>query len=141
MAKQIKGKVRMLLPGGGATPAPPAGSALGPHGINIMNFCKQFNADTAGRKGETVPVVVTIYTDRSFDYIIKTPPTSELIRKKINIKKGSSKPSQEVAGTISSAELEDIVKIKMPDLNAFEMQQAKKVIAGTARSMGIKVVD
>lgn len=141
MAKKIKGKVRMLLSGGAATPAPPAGSALGPHGVNIMDFCKKFNAETANRKGETVPVVVTIYVDRSFDFTIKTTPTSELIRKRLNISKGSSKPSIESAGKITSIDLEEIAKAKMPDLNAFELEQAKKVIAGTARSMGIEVVE
>lgn len=141
MAKQIKGKVKMTLSGGAATPAPPAGSALGPHGVNIMDFCKKFNADTAHRRGETVPVVVTIYTDKTFDYVIKTPPTSELIRKRLNISKGASKPSQEIAGKINATDLEEIAKIKMPDLNVLDMDQAKKVIAGTARSMGIEVVD
>ena len=140
MAKEIKAKVRLQIPGGAATPAPPTGSALGPHGINIMDFCKQFNAMTADRRGQTVPVIITIYVDKKFDFIIKTPPTSELIKKKMNIPKGSSKPSIESAGTISWKDVEDIAKIKMPDLNAADLEHAKKSIAGTARSMGIQVI-
>lgn len=140
MAKEIKAKIRLQIPGGAATPAPPTGSALGPHGINIMDFCKQFNAVTADRKGQTVPVIITVYVDKKFDFVVKTPPTSELIKKKMNIPKGSSKPSIESAGTISWKDVEDIAKIKMPDLNAIDLEQAKKSIAGTARSMGIAVV-
>jgi large subunit ribosomal protein L11 len=140
MAKEIKAKIRLQIPGGAATPAPPTGSALGPHGVNIMDFCKQFNAMTADRKGQTVPVIITVYVDKKFDFVVKTPPTSELIKKKMNIPKGSSKPSVESAGTISWKDVEDIAKIKMPDLNAVDLEQAKKSIAGTARSMGIAVV-
>ncbi len=139
MAKEIKAKVKVLIAGGAATPAPPVGSALGPHGINIMDFCKKFNAETANKKGQTVPVIITIYKDKSFDFIIKTPPTSELIKKKINIAKGASKPSTEEAGKISWKDIEDIAKIKMPDLNSNDLEEAKKIVAGTARSMGIKV--
>ena len=141
MAKLIKAKVKMQLPASGATPAPPVGQVLGPHGINMMEFCKQFNAQTANRKGQTVPVIVTVYADRSFDFITKTPPTSELIKKKINIPKGSSKPKVDNIGKISWKDVEEIAAIKMPDLNAFDIEQAKKVVAGTARSMGIEVVD
>lgn len=141
MSKQIKAQVRLQLPAGGATPAPPVGSTLGPHGINMMEFCKQFNAQTADRKGQTVPIVVTIYKDRTFEFITKTPPTSELIKKKINLAKGSSKPHVEMVGKISWKDIEEIAKIKFPDLNAFDLDEAKKVIAGTARSMGIEVVD
>jgi large subunit ribosomal protein L11 len=140
MAKEVKANIRLQIPGGAATPAPPTGSALGPHGINIMEFCKQFNAMTADRKGQTVPVIITVYTDKKFDFVIKTPPTAELIKKKMNIAKGSSKPSLESAGSISWKDIEDIAKIKMPDLNAADLEQAKKSIAGTARSMGIQVV-
>lgn len=140
MAKEIKAKVRLQIPGGAATPAPPVGAALGQQGVNIMDFCKQFNAKTADKKGQTVPVVITVYTDKKFDFVIKTSPTSELIKKKINIEKGSSKPKTEKAGTISMKDIEEIAKIKMPDLNALDLEQAKKIVAGSARSMGIEVV-
>lgn len=139
MAKEIKAKIRLQIPGGAATPAPPVGAALGQQGVNIMDFCKQFNAKTADKKGQTVPVVITVYTDKKFDFVLKTTPTSELIKKKINIEKGSAKPSQEKAGTISMKDIEEIAKIKMSDLNAFDIEQAKKIIAGSARSMGIEV--
>ncbi len=139
MAKEIKAKIKVLIAGGAATPAPPVGSALGPHGLNIMDFCKKFNAETASKKGQTVPVVITVYKDKTFDFIIKTPPTSELIKKKINIAKGASKPSVEEAGKISWKDIEDIAKVKMPDLNSIDIEEAKKIVAGTARSMGIKV--
>ena len=142
MAKQIKAKIKMQLPAGGATPAPPVGSALGPHGVNMMDFCKKFNAKTADKKGQTVPVIVTVYSDRSFDFVTKTPPTSELIKKKINLSKGSSKPSVvDSVGKISWKDIEEIAAIKMPDLNAINIDQAKKIVAGSARSMGIEVVD
>ncbi len=140
MAKEIRAKVKINIPAGGATPAPPVGQILGPHGINIMDFCKQFNMQTASRKGETVPVDLTIYKDRSFDFILKTPPTSELIRKKCNVAKGSSRPPEKI-GAITQKDVEDIARVKMPDLNALNLDQAKKIIMGTARSMGIEVVD
>lgn len=139
MAKAVKGQVKIQIPGGGATPAPPVGSALGPYGISLMDFCKQFNAQTSSRKGETVPVIITIYADRSFDFILKTPPTSELIRKKINIQKGSSTPNTVKVGKIGWADIEEIAKIKLPDLNVEDIEQAKKVVAGSARSMGVDV--
>jgi len=141
MAKEIKALVKMLIPGGAATPAPPVGSSLGPHGVQSMEFCKQFNAATATRKGETVPVVVTVYTDRSFSFVLKTPPVSDLIRKKINIAKGSARPNEQKVGRISWKEVEEIAKVKMPDLNAYTIDQAKKIVAGSARSMGVDVVD
>lgn len=140
MAKDIKAKLRLQIPGGAATPAPPVGAALGQQGVNIMEFCKQFNAKTADKKGQTIPVLITVYTDKKFDFVIKTPPTSELIKKKINLAKGSSKPKTEKAGTISMRDIEEIAKIKMIDLNAHDIEQAKKIIAGSARSMGIDVV-
>lgn len=136
---EIKAKVKMQISGGGATPA--VGTSLGPHGVNLMEFCKAFNARTADKKGETVPVVVTVYQNRTFDFIIKTPPTSELIRKKINLKKGSSSPKENKVGKISWSDIEEIAKIKMPDLNAVDIEAAKLVVAGTARSMGVDVVD
>lgn len=140
MSKPIKAQVKLQIAGGAATPAPPVGSALGPHGINMMEFCKAFNAQTQDRKGQTVPVVVTIYTDKKFDFILKTPPTSELIRKKINLPKGSSRPNTDIVGSIAWKDIEDIARIKMADLNATDIEQAKKIIAGSARSMGVKVI-
>lgn len=141
MAKEIKAKVKLQIQGGSATPQPPVGSTLGQHGANIMDFCKQFNAKTADRKGQTVPVEITIYTDRSFDFIVKTPPVSELIRKKANVAKGSSRPHDQKVGKITWKDVEEIARIKLPDLNAFDVEQAKKTVAGSARSMGIDVVD
>ncbi len=141
MAKEIKATLRMLIPGGAATPAPPVGAALGQQGVNIMEFCKQFNAKTADKKGQTIPVVVTVYTDKKFDFVIKTPPASELIKKKTNIEKGATKPGSDRVGTISMKDVEDIAKIKMADLNAHTIEQARKIIAGSAKSMGIEVVE
>lgn len=141
MAKEVKAKVKLQIPGGGATPAPPVGSTLGQHGANIMEFCKQFNAKTGDKRGQTVPVEITIYTDRSFDFILKTPPVSELIRKKANVSKGSSRPNEIKVGKISWKDVEEIAQIKLPDLNAFTIDQAKKIVAGSARSMGIDVID
>lgn len=140
MAKEIKASIRLQIPGGAATPAPPVGAALGQHQVNIMDFCKQFNARTADRKGQTVPVIITVYTDKKFDFVIKTPPTSELIKKKLNIESGSATPNTKKVGTLSWKDVEDIAKIKMPDLNALDIEQAKKVVAGTARSMGVDIV-
>lgn len=141
MAKEVKAKLKLQIPGGAATPAPPVGNNLGQHGVNIMDFCKQFNAGTADKKGQTVPVEITIYTDRSFTFVLKTPPVSELIRKKINISKGSSRPNVDKVGRISWKDIEEIAKIKLPDLNAVDLEQAKKIIAGSARSMGVDVID
>lgn len=141
MAKKIKGLIKLQIPAGGATPAPPVGSALGQHGVNIMDFCKKFNAQTANRKGETVPVVITVYADKSFDFITKTPPVSELIKKKAGVPKGASNPGTETAGTIKWSDVEEIAKAKMPDLNAFDIEAAKKIVAGSARSMGLTVID
>jgi large subunit ribosomal protein L11 len=141
MAKELKAQVKLQIPGGAATPAPPVGSSLGQHGVNIMDFCKQFNALTASKKGETVPVIISIYKDKTFTFIIKTPPVSELIKKKISLSKGSAKPNTDKVGKISWREVEDIAKIKLPDLNALDIEQAKKIIAGSARSMGVEVID
>jgi large subunit ribosomal protein L11 len=140
MSKKVKAIVRLQIPGGAATPAPPVGSALGPHGVNSMDFCKQFNAKTADRKGQTVPVVVTVYEDKKFDFILKTPPTSELIKRRINLDKGSSRPNTDIVGSISWKDIDEIAKLKMPDLNAHDLDQARKIVAGSARSMGVKVV-
>ncbi|KKP23897.1 MAG: 50S ribosomal protein L11 [candidate division TM6 bacterium GW2011_GWF2_28_16] len=141
MAKKIKANVKLQLPAGAATPAPPVGSCLGQHGVAIMDFCKKFNAATANRKGETVPVFITIYVDKTFDFILKTPPVSELLRKKAKIQKGASNPSKDIAGMLTWADVEEIAKIKMPDLNAFDIEAAKKIVAGSARSMGLKIKD
>ena len=141
MAKEVKSKIKLQIPGGSATPAPPVGNNLGQHGVSIMDFCKQFNAQTSARKGETVPVIITVYVDRSFSFEIKTPPVTELIKKKINLSKGSARPHEDKVGTISWTDIEEIAKVKMPDLNAFDVEQAKKIIAGSARSMGVDVVD
>ncbi len=139
MAKEVKTHIKLQIPGGGATPA--LGSSLGQHGINIMKFCKEFNARTATKKDETVPVVITVYIDRTFDFITKTPPVSELIKKKINLSKGSARPHIDKVGKISWKDIEEIAKIKLPDLNVADLEQAKKIIAGSARSMGVDVIN
>lgn len=141
MAKEIKAKIKLQIPGGAATPAPPVGSSLGQQGVNIMEFCKQFNAKTANSKGDICPVEITVYVDRSFTFIVKTPPATELIKKKLNISKGSSVPNVNKVGKISWRDIEEIAKIKFSDLNANDIEQAKKIIAGSARSMGVDVVD
>ncbi len=141
MAKAVKAKIKLQIPGGAATPAPPVGNNLGQHQVNLMDFCKKFNEATASKKGETVPVIITVYIDKTFSFELKTPPASELIRKKINISKGSSRPNTDKVGKISMAEIEEIAKIKMPDLNANSIEQAKKIIAGSARSMGVVVTE
>ena len=139
MAKKIQGYIKLQVAAGKANPSPPVGPALGQQGVNIMDFCKQFNAKTADKKGQTIPVIITIYKDKKFDFTIKTPPTSELIKKKINLSKGASKTGSEKVGKISWKDIEEIAKIKMPDLNAVDIEQAKKTIAGSARSMGLEV--
>ncbi len=141
MAKVVKTVIKLQISGGGATPAPPVGSALGQYGVNIMDFCKGFNAETSKRKGETVPVVITVYADRSFTFITKTTPTAELIKKKINLTKGSKAPGGESVGSIKWKDLEDIAKAKMVDLNTADVEQAKKIVAGSARSMGLKIIE
>lgn len=141
MAKELKAEVKLQIAGASATPAPPVGSSLGPHGINLMEFCKQFNAQSANRKGETVPVVIKIYKDKSFTFELKTPPVSELIKKEIKVDKGSSRPNTQKVGKISWSAIARIATIKMPDLNVADIEQAKKIIAGSARSMGIDVID
>jgi large subunit ribosomal protein L11 len=140
MAKTVKAKVKLKVPAGAATPAPPVGSALGQQGVNIMDFCKQFNAKTAHAKGEMLPVIVTVYIDKTFDFVVKTPETSALLKKKIKLEKGSSKPNKDKIGKLTWKDIEDIASIKMPDLNALDLEQAKKIVAGTARSMGIDIV-
>lgn len=139
MAKEIKARVRLRLPGGAATPAPPVGSILGQQQVNIMDFCKQFNAKTADKKGQTISVLVTIYTDKKFDFHLKTTPISELIMKKLNLAKGSSQPNKQKVGKLSTKDVEDIAKQKLVDLNTADLEQAKRTVEGTARSMGIEV--
>ncbi|MBT4209831.1 MAG: 50S ribosomal protein L11 [Candidatus Komeilibacteria bacterium] len=138
MAKQVKQIVKLQIQAGKATPAPPVGTALGPHGLDIQAFCTQFNAATKERMGEVVPVELTIYEDRSFDFVTKTAPASDMIKKKLNLKKGSGSPLQEKVAKLSDAQLTEIAEAKMPDLNTDDVEQAKKIIAGTARQMGVK---
>jgi large subunit ribosomal protein L11 len=140
MAKVVKARIKLFVDGGSATPAPPVGSALGQHQVNIMDFCKKFNAATSSRKGEKVPVNVIVYTDKSFDFVVKTPSTTGLIKQKAGIEKGSGRPHDTKVGKISMADVEAIARVKMADLNATDIEQAKKIIAGSARSMGIEVV-
>jgi large subunit ribosomal protein L11 len=141
MAKEVMAQVKLQIPAGKANPAPPVGPALGPHGINIMDFCKMFNAKTAPMGDTIIPCVLTIYKDRSFDFITKTPPASELIKKAAGIVKGSGVPNRDKVGKITSAQVKEIAETKMPDLNAFAIDQAMKIVSGTARSMGVEVED
>lgn len=137
--KKVKTILKLNLPAGAANPAPPVGPALGQHGVNIMEFCNAYNEKTKDKRGQILPAEVTIYEDRSFDFIVKLPPVSELIKQKLNLKKGSQKPGKEPAGTITKAQLKEIATEKLPDLNTTDINAATKIIAGTARSMGIKV--
>ncbi|MCX5749433.1 MAG: 50S ribosomal protein L11 [Candidatus Saganbacteria bacterium] len=139
MAKKILTKIKLQIQAGKANPAPPIGPALGQHGVNIMEFCKAYNAST-GDKGDTViPVEISIFEDRSFSFVLKTPPAAVLIRKAAGVEKGSKEPNKEKVGSITRAQLEEIAKIKLPDLNAMSIEAASKIIAGTARNMGIEV--
>jgi large subunit ribosomal protein L11 len=137
--KKVAAVVKVQLPAGQATPAPPVGTALGPHGVNIMDFCKQYNAATDSQRGNIVPVEITIFEDRSFEFVTKTPPAPELIKKAAGVSKGSSEPHKTKVGTITGAQVREIAQTKMPDLNARSVEMAERIIAGTARSMGIKV--
>ena len=139
MARQMTAQIKLQCPGGAATPAPPVGPALGQHGINIMEFCKAFNAQTQSETGTIIPVVITVYEDRSFTFVTKTPPAAVLIRQAININKGSPEPNREKVGTITQQQLREIAERKLEDLNAHDVEQAAKIIAGTARSMGVEV--
>lgn len=141
MAKKIKAVVKIQIQGGKANPAPPVGTALGPHGINLMQFCKEYNAKTSGQVGQVVPVEVTVFQDGSFTFILKTPPATDLLKKAAGIRSGSSVPNRDKVGTVTTAQLREIAEIKMKDLNARDMDAAVKIISGTARSMGIKVSD
>ena len=139
MAKKVIGFIKLQIPAGQANPAPPVGPALGQQGVNIMDFCKSFNAKTQDKAGDIIPVEITVYADRSFSFITKTPPAARLILKSANIDKGSSEPNKEKVGAISDSDLEKIASIKMDDLNANSIEQAKEMIKGTARSMGIEI--
>ena len=140
MAKKVQAMVKLQIAAGKATPAPPVGTALGPHGVNIMDFCKNFNAKTAKDEGLIIPVVVTVYADRSYTFITKTPPASILLLKAAGIPKGSGTPNKEKVGKVTKAQVEEIARTKLPDLNAADLPAAVKVVEGTARSMGIEVV-
>ena len=141
MAKKITAVIKLAINAGKANPAPPIGPALGQHGVNIMMFCKEYNAKTADQAGMVVPVEISVYEDRSFTFILKTPPASKLIAKAAGIETGSGEPNKKKVGKISRAQLEDIAKTKMPDLNANDVEAAMKIIEGTARNMGITIAD
>jgi large subunit ribosomal protein L11 len=140
MAKKVTGYIKLQIPAGQANPSPPVGPALGQHGVNIMEFCKAFNAHTQGiEQGLPTPVVITVYSDRSFTFVTKTPPAAVLLMKALGLKKGSGEPNTKKVGTVTRAQLEDIAKIKMPDLNAADLDAAVRIVAGSARSMGLNV--
>jgi len=140
MAKKVVGQVKLQIEAGKATPAPPVGTALGPQGVNIMDFCKAFNAKTQKDAGLIIPVVVTVYPDRSYSFILKTPPASVLLKKAAKVEKGSGVPNKNRVGKVTMQQVEEIAKLKLVDLNAADLEAAKKTVAGTARSMGIDVV-
>ena len=142
MAKKVQAMVKLQIAAGKATPAPPVGTALGPHGVNIMDFCKNFNAKTQNKEmaGLIIPVVISVYNDKSFTFITKTPPASVLLKRAANLAKGSAEPNKNKVGTVTRKQVEDIAKLKMPDLNCESPESAFKTVAGTARSMGIDVV-
>lgn len=141
MAKKVVGYVKLQIPGGQATPAPPVGPALGQRGINIMEFCKQFNARTQDKMGLILPVIITIYSDKSFTFVVKTPPASVLLKKAAGIEKGSSEPKRTKVGKVTRQQIREIAQMKMPDLNTTDLEAAMRIIEGTAKSMGIEVVD
>jgi large subunit ribosomal protein L11 len=139
MAKEIKGYLKLQIKGGAANPSPPVGPALGSKGLNIMEFCKQFNARTQDKAGQVLPVLITMYTDKSFDFVVKTPPAPILLMDAAKIKSGSKEPNRNKVGSVSWDQIREIAEVKMPDLNAFKIESAMKLVAGTARSMGITV--
>ena len=140
MAQKVK-EIKLQIPAGKATPAPPVGTVLGPAGINLQEFCTKYNDATREKMGDILPVVISIYDDRTFNFVIKTPPTAFLIKKICNVKKGSAKGSKEQAGTMSQAQLRQIAEIKLPDLNCYTVEEAMNIVAGTAKNMGVKVED
>ena len=139
MAKKVTGMIKLQIPAGKANPAPPVGPALGQHGVNIMEFCKQFNARTQDKQGKVLPVQITVYKDKSFDFVIKTPPAAVQILEAAKAKKGSGEPNRKKVSSVSWDQVKEIAELKMPDLNAFKLESAMKMVAGTARSMGITV--
>lgn len=141
MAKKIDGYIKLQIPAGKANPSPPVGPALGQKGVNIMEFCKQFNARTGDKDGLIIPVVITVYSDKSFTFITKTPPAAVLLKKAAKVEKGSAESHRTKVGKVTKAQVEEIAKLKLPDLNAFDMEHATSMVAGTARSMGITVED
>jgi large subunit ribosomal protein L11 len=141
VAKKVTGQIKLQIPGGQANPAPPVGPALGQRGVNIMEFCKAFNAKTQDSNGTVIPVIITVYSDRSFTFITKTPPASVLLFKAAKVEKGSGEPNKTKAGKVTKKQVEEIAKLKMPDLNAGSLEAAMRTIAGTARSAGITIVD
>ncbi|MBK9313331.1 MAG: 50S ribosomal protein L11 [Acidobacteria bacterium] len=140
MAKKVVGMIKLQVSAGKANPAPPIGTALGPQGVNIMEFCKQFNAKTSNMGDIKIPVVITVYADRSFTFITKTPPAADLLKKAVKIDKGSGKPNREKIGSVTHAQIEEIAKLKMPDLNTTSLESAIRTIEGTAKSMGLEIV-
>ncbi len=141
MAKKVIAQIKLQLPAGQANPSPPVGPALGQHGVNIMEFCKSYNAKTQSQEGTIIPVLITVYGDRSFTFVTKTPPASVLLKQKAQLAKGAKETKREQAGQITRAQLEEIAKLKMPDLNTTDLSMAMRTIAGTARSMGIEIVE
>lgn len=141
MAKKVVGMVKLQIPAGNATPAPPVGPALGQQGVNIMEFCKQFNSRTQSQAGMIIPVIITVYQDKSFTFITKTPPAAILIKKAAKLEKGSGEPNRNKVGRITRSQVNEIAKLKMPDLNAMDVEMAERMVAGTARSMGIDVIE
>jgi len=139
MAKEITGYVKLQVRGGAANPAPPVGPALGSKGLNIMEFCKQFNARTQDKQGQVLPVLITVYSDKSFEFVIKTPPAAVMIMEAVKIKSGSAEPNRNKVGAITWDQVKEIATVKMPDLNAFKLESAMRQVAGTARSMGVRV--
>lgn len=139
MPKKVKTQIKLQIPGGIANPAPPIGPALGQHGVNIQDFCKKFNDKTKDKRGDVCPVVITVYEDRTFTFVVKTPPAAELLKKAAKIKKGSGSPLKQKVGTVTKKQVEEIAKLKMPDLNAKDLSGATKIIAGTARQMGLEI--
>jgi large subunit ribosomal protein L11 len=141
MAKKVIAVVKINIPAGKANPAPPVGTALGPHGINLMQFCKEYNARTSSQVGQIIPAEVTVFSDNSFSFILKTPPTAALLKKAAGVDSGSAVPNRDKVGTVTEAQLQEIAETKMKDLNALDVEAAMKIVAGTARSMGITVKD
>ncbi len=141
MAKKVTGQIKLQIPGGQANPAPPVGPALGQRGVNIMEFCKAFNAKTADQKGMVIPVIITVYSDRSFTFITKTPPAAILLLKAAKVEKGSGTPNKSKVGKVTKKQVEEIAKIKMPDLNAGSLEAAMRTVEGTAKSCGLNIVD